>query len=137
MTSDRANQRQIEPELFGPLGERPLAETSPTNSADELFPGSAAFLKGRHVERRRTQWSSVRTLIDRLLGPEERVLYVAHAMQVPTILQSLSLGYMAYYYHQVLLVMTETRMFEILLNMRATAGRKRQACQRQNTGCYQ
>lgn len=121
MTSDRANQREIEPELFGPLGERPLAETSPTNPADELFPGSAAFLKGRHVERRRTQWSSVRTLIDRLLGPEERVLYVAHAMQVPTIMQSLSLGYMAYYYHQVLLVMTETRMFEILLNMRATA----------------
>ena len=121
MTSDRASQRVIEPELFGPLGERPLAETSPATSSDELFPGSAAFLKGRQVERRRSQWSSVRTLIDRLLRADERVLYVAHAMQVPTIVQSLSLGYMAYYYHQVLLVMTDSRMFEILLNMRATA----------------
>jgi hypothetical protein len=121
MMSDGVNQRKIEPELFGPLGERPLEETCPANSPNDLFPGSAAFLKGRHVERRRTQWSSVRTLIDRLLRPEERVLYVAHAMQVPTVMQSLSLGYMAYYYHQVLLVMTDSRMFEILLNMRATA----------------
>ncbi len=121
MMSDRPNQRKIEPELFGPLGERPLVETAPTNSPTDLFPGSAAFLKGRQVERRRGQWSSVRTLIDRLLRPEERVLYVAHAMQVPSVFQSLSLGYMAYYYHQVLLVMTDSRMFEILLNMRATA----------------
>ena len=121
MTSDRANQKKIEPELFGPLGERPLAETAPTSSSDDLFPGSGAFLKGRQVERRRSQWSSVRVLIDRLLRADERVLYVAHAMQVPNVVQSLSLGYMAYYYHQVLLVMTDSRMFEILLNMRATA----------------
>lgn len=113
--------RKIEPEFLGQLGERPLAESAPEATPGDLFPGSSTFLKGRHRDRRRGQWFAVRQLIDRLLSPDEHVLYVAHAMQVPTIFQAMSLGYMSYYYHQVLLVITDRRVFEILLNMRATA----------------
>src|SRR5207245_4895592 len=45
------------------------------------------------------------------------VLYVAQAVQLPPGLQALGLGHLSYAYHQVLLVFTESRLIEILLNV--------------------
>jgi hypothetical protein len=43
---------------------------------------------------------------------------VTHAMQVPPALHALALGAMALPYHQVVLVLTETRLIEVLLTVR-------------------
>jgi len=110
--------RKIEPEYLGPLTDRPLAETTTPASPSELFAGMSAFLAARHQRRRQEQWNAVTPLVDRLLRPEEHILYVSHAMQVPPPLHYLSLGYMALTYHQVMLVLTDTRLIEVLIGVR-------------------
>ena len=91
MTSTSRDYK-IEPELLGPLHDRPLAETAPRDGPDELFPGASTFLSARQQRRRREQWNIVRPLAQRLLQPEEHLLYVAHAMQIPPALHFLALG---------------------------------------------
>jgi len=114
---------KIEPEFLGPLQDRPLAETAPRGGADELFPGASTFLSARHQRRRREQWHLVRPLAQKILRPDEHLLYVAHAMQIPPALHSFALGAMALPYHQVMLVFTESRLIEIMLGVRGkTAG---------------
>ncbi len=117
--------RRIEPDHLGPLTDRPLADLAAagTAAADELFPGASRFLSKKHQARRRAQWDAARPLAERLLRPDEHILYVAHAMQVPPILHSMALGAMTPTYHQVMLVFTESRIIEVLLTVRAkTAG---------------
>ncbi len=110
---------KIEPELFGPLGDRPLAESGGKSSPDDLFPGASKFLNGRQQRARRAQWNAVRPMVRRLLQPGEHVVYLAFAQQVPPMLHSVGLGHLVYAYHQVLLVITDQRIIEALLNVRA------------------
>ncbi|MGH9868865.1 MAG: hypothetical protein ACREAA_11960 [Candidatus Polarisedimenticolia bacterium] len=113
--------RRIEPEFLGPLGERPLADGSGPAGPDEIFPGASAFLSRRQQQRRRAQWDLVRPLAGKLLEPAEHVVYVAHGVQVPPILHTLSMGAIALAYHQVILVFTDKRIIEVLLGFQ---GRK-------------
>jgi hypothetical protein len=106
----------IEPEHLGRLADRPLAETAPRSSPGDLFPGISAFLNDRWQKRRRQQWEAATPRVARLLVPGEHVLYVASGQQVLTGLQALSLGWMTTLYCHVLLVFTETRLIEVLMN---------------------
>jgi hypothetical protein len=117
--------RRIEPEHFGPLTDRPLADHAAAGAAaaDELFPGASRHLGRRHQDRRRAQWDAARPLAERLLRSDEHILYVTHAMQVPPVLHSMALGAMTPSYHQVVLIFTESRIIEVLLGVRGkTAG---------------
>jgi hypothetical protein len=114
---------KIEPEYLGPLADRPLAEKARSGGPADLFPGSSAFLSQREQRRRREQWNAARPLARRLLKPEEHVLYVARAIQVPPVLHAMALGALALSYHQVVLVFTDRRIIEVLLGVRGkTAG---------------
>jgi hypothetical protein len=119
MEPSRAADHKIEPEFLGPLGDRPLAELAGKSSPDELFPGASKFLNGRQQRKRRVQWNAVRPMVRRLLKPDEHILHVAYAMQVPPFLHTIGLGHFAYIYHQVMLVVTDQRIIETLLNFRA------------------
>jgi hypothetical protein len=109
---------KIEPEFLGPFGDRPLAETARTGGPGDLFPGASTFLSARQQKQRREQWNAARTLAGRILRPDEHILYVAGAVQVPPALHALALGAFAMSYHQVVLVFTETRLIEVLLTVR-------------------
>jgi len=113
-----ARDHKIEPEYLGPLADRPLAETAKSGSPSDLFPGASAFLSPRVQRGRLEQWKAALPLAGRLLRQDEHVLYVAHGMEVPPLLTCVALGYMAMTYHQVLIVLTETRLIEVLLSVR-------------------
>jgi hypothetical protein len=115
------SDHKIEPEFLGPLGDRPLAEITGTVTPGDLFPGASHFLGRRLQAKRREQWNAVRPIVANLLRPEERILYVSFATQIPPALHTVGLGYMALLYHQVLLVFSDQRVIEILLNPRASA----------------
>jgi hypothetical protein len=118
LTAGKPSDHRIEPEFLGPLGERPLAESARESRPDDLFPGASTFLSLRHQRRRRDQWNAARSLARRVLKADEHVLYVTHAMQIPPVFHSMALGAMALPYHQVLLVLTPTRVIEILMGVR-------------------
>ena len=109
---------KIEPEFLGPLKDRPLAEGARAGAPDVLFPGASAFLNSRHQNRRLEQWSIAAPLARKLLQPDERVLHVAPAMQNPPALTFIAMGVMAVPYHQVMLVLTDRRIIEVLLEVR-------------------
>ncbi|HET8947521.1 MAG TPA: hypothetical protein VFQ07_11115, partial [Candidatus Polarisedimenticolia bacterium] len=116
----RAGQdHRIEPEYLGPLGDRPLAEMAGKSSPDDLFPGASKFLSARVQRKRREQWNAVRPMVKRLLQADEHVLHVAYAQQVPGLLDQVGFGHFVYAYHQVILVITDQRIIEALLNVRA------------------
>jgi len=112
------SNRRIEPEAIGPLAERPLIETAKKSSPDDLFPGASRFLNIRVQRRRRDLMAAAAAPLDRLLQPDEKILYVAQAMQMPPVMHLLALGRLAQVYHQVLLVLTDRRLIEILLTPR-------------------
>jgi hypothetical protein len=118
MITQGPRDHKIEPEHLGPLTDRPLAETAKSGTPGDIFPGASAFLSGRQQKQRREQWNAARTLARRLLGPEEHILYVAAGMQVPPVFHMLALGAMALPYHQVMLVFTDTRLIEVLMEVR-------------------
>lgn len=119
MTNAPQGDYRIEPEYLGPLGDRPLAETATSADPEDLFPGAAAFLGRRQQRRRREQWAAARPLVKRLLRPDEHVLHVAHGMQMPPVFDMLALGpVFAQVYHQVVLVVTDTRLIEVMMDMR-------------------
>lgn len=120
MEPSSAADHRIEPEFLGPLGDRPLAEQAGKSSPDDLFPGASKFLNDRQQRKRRQQWNAVRPMVRRLLQPGEHVLHVAYAQQVPPIFHVVGLGHFAYAYHQVLLVITDQRIVEALLDFRAS-----------------
>src|SRR5262245_46922739 len=107
--------RKIEPEYLGPLTDRPLEQSAKPGDSSDLFVGASAFLAPRHQRKRLEQIKTVTPLVDRLLKPEEHILYVSHAMQVPPLLHYFSMGAMALTYHQVVLVLTDTRLIEVLI----------------------
>ena len=83
MLTARPCHHKIEPEHLGPLGDRSLAESAKARNPDDLFDGASTFLSARHQRRRREQWNAAMPLAERVLKPEEHVLYVAHGMQMP------------------------------------------------------
>jgi hypothetical protein len=120
MEARSAGDYKIEPEFLGPLGDRPLVEQAGKSSPDDLFPGASKFLSGRQQRKRREQWNAVRPMVKRLLQPGEHILHVVYATQVPPILHSVGLGHFVLAYHQVVLVVTDQRIVEALLNFRAS-----------------
>jgi len=120
MEARSAGDYKIEPEFLGPLGDRPLAEQAGKSSPDDLFPGASKFLSGRQQRKRREQWTAVRPMVRRLLKPDEHILHVVYAQQVPPLMHSIGLGHLVYAYHQVILVVTDQRIIEALLNVRAS-----------------
>jgi hypothetical protein len=118
MNTQGLRDHKIEPEHLGPLADRPLAETAKSGGPGDLFPGASAFLSARQQTRRREQWNVARTMARRLLKPEEHILYVAHGMEVAPVLHMMAMGALAMAYHQVVLVFTDTRLIEVMLDMR-------------------
>ena len=118
MVSSPNRELKIEPEFLGPLADRPLDAAARSADQHELFPGASVFLAGRHQRRRAAQWTAIRPRVERMLRPEEHILYVAHGMQVPPALHFLALGAMALPYHQVMLIVTDMRLIEVLLGVR-------------------
>ncbi len=110
--------RRIEPEAIGPIADRPLIETAKRSSPDDLFPGASRFLSARVQRHRRNLWTAAAPILDRLLQPDEKILYAAQGGQVPPIHHLLALGRLAQVYHQVLLVFTDRRLIEVLLTPR-------------------
>ena len=119
MEKSAGQDHRIEPEFLGPLGDRPLVEQAGKSSPDDLFPGASKFLSARVQRKRREQWNAVRPMVKRLLQADEHVLHVAYAQQVPGGLDHVGLGHFVYAYHQVILVITDQRIIEALLNFRA------------------
>ncbi|HYV85798.1 MAG TPA: hypothetical protein VFB49_07815 [Patescibacteria group bacterium] len=119
MEPNSAADHRIEPEFLGPLGDRPLAESAGRSTPGDLFPGAAKFLSQRQQAKRREQWNAVRPMVKRLLTAGEHVLHVAYAQQVPPFMHCIGLGHFVYAYHQVVLVVTDQRIIEVLLNFRA------------------
>jgi hypothetical protein len=119
MEARSAGDYKIEPECLGPLGDRPLVEQAGKSSPDDLFPGASKFLSGRQQKKRREQWNAVRPMVKRLLLPGEHILHVVYATQIPPFLHSVGLGHFVMSYHQVVLVVTDQRIVEALLNFRA------------------
>lgn len=119
MEPRRPSDYKIEPEFLGPLGDRPLVELAGRSGPADLFPGASMFLNDRQQAARRKRWDAVRGLVGKLLAPDEHILHVAFAMQNPPALDGVGLGYLVYSYHQVLLVFTDRRIIETLLNFRA------------------
>ena len=109
---------KIEPEFLGPLKDRPLADGVPAGAQDVLFPGATAFLNSRNQNRRLQQWNIAAPLARKLLQPDEHILHVAPAMQNPPALHFATMGVMAFPYHQVMLVLTDRRIIEVLLEVR-------------------
>jgi hypothetical protein len=95
-----------------------LAETAKSGGPSDLFPGASQFLNARQQRRRQEQWNTAKPMARLLLRPDEHLLYVAHGMQVPPVLHSLALGAMALTYHQVILLVTDSRLIEIMLSVR-------------------
>src|SRR5947209_1667383 len=120
MEPSSAGDYKIEPEFLGPLGDRPLVEQAGKSSPDDLFPGASKFLSGRQQRKRREQWNAVRPMVKRLLQPGEHILHVVYATQIPPFLLSVGLGHFVMAYHQVVLVVTDQRIVEALLNFRAS-----------------
>src|SRR5215813_3039139 len=118
MQTPGAGDHKIEPEFLGPLGDRPLVETAGKSSPDDLFPGASKFLSARVQRKRREQWNAVRPMVKRLLQPGEHILHVTYAQQVPGLVDHVGLGHFVYAYHQVMLVITDQRIIEALLNYR-------------------
>ncbi len=118
MASGGALPLRMDPEALGPLGDRPLVESAPQSSPDDLFPGASAFLSRRQQEKTRRLSQAVAPRVQGLLEDGETILFASHAMQVAPILHMMSLGYLARAYHQVMLVFTSARLIEILLDFR-------------------
>ena len=116
--------RRMEPELFGPLGTTPAILTG----VPDLFPGEEKFLSKSQRKKRVALWGTVSPIVAKLLASDERVLYAAPAMQRPTSSQVIGLGYYAQWFHQVLLVFTDKRLVEILLDVRGTKPETRIRC---------
>lgn len=119
MNMPPATHRRMNPEALGPLGDRPLA--SRPAGAGELFPGATTFLAARHQKKRLLQWAAVRPIVEKMLRPDEQLLYVAHAMQMPPTFDALALGAYALPFHQVVLALTDSRMIEVMLDLRGRA----------------
>ncbi len=114
------SDHKIEPEYLGPLGDRPMESPPGRTGSADLFPGASKFLSARQQAKRRRQWNAVRPMVRRLLRPEEHILYVAFAMQVPPALHHVGFGHLIYLYHQVVLVITDQRVIEAMLNFQAS-----------------
>ena len=118
MEARSAGDYKIEPEFLGPLGDRPLIEQAGKSSPDDLFPGASKFLNAGQQRKRRELWNAVRPMVKRLLQPDEHILHVVYAQQVPPFTHMIGMGHFVYAYHQVLLVLTDQRIIETLLNFR-------------------
>src|SRR5262245_33675115 len=121
MQSSNAGDHRIEPEFLGPLGDRPLAEMAGKSSPGDLFPGASKYLSQRQQTKRRAQWNAVRPMVKRMLQPGEHVLHVAYAQGIPPFMDHVGFGHFVYAYHQVVLVITDQRIIEALLNFRGNA----------------
>lgn len=118
MNTETPRPRRMNPEALGPLADRPLSETPGKPGVPEIFPGATKFLAARHQKKRQEQWNAVRPIVERMLKPEEQLLFVAHAMQVPPTFDALALGAMALPFHQVVLALTDSRIVEVMLDLR-------------------
>jgi len=110
---------RIEPEFLGPLGERPLAESAGRSTPGDLFPGASKFLSARQQTKRHEQWNAVRPMVE--ASPERRTstfcMSPTRSRSRPSCTASASP--FVYAYHQVILVVTDQRIIEALLNFRA------------------
>jgi len=112
---DPAPPRPIDPALLGPLEEG--SPPPPGDATHELFPGDRRYL-GRAARRaRRILWSKLAGTVNRVLPPDERVLYVAQVMRSLRIGQFIAFGWLAYSYNRVALVLTDRRLLEIVLDV--------------------
>jgi hypothetical protein len=111
--SDSTPTRPIDPEALGRLEEgAPPPQTGP----HDLFPGDSRYLGTRARRQRLRLWRAIAPVVDAVLKPEEKVLYVASAMRRITSSQWLGLGGLSYSYNQTALVFTDARLLVVGLD---------------------
>jgi hypothetical protein len=104
-----ATPRRLEPQALGPLEGLNL----PEGGAGELFAGDEALLGARQRNKFVELWRTAAPVVNRLLQPQERILYACRGVEKPAALIAISMGAISYNYHHRLLVLTETRLLEI------------------------
>jgi hypothetical protein len=112
-----ATPRRLEPQALGPLEGLNLPEGGP----GELFAGDEKLLNARQRRAFLELWQAAAPTVNRLLQPQERVLYACRGVEKPKTLIAMSMGAMAINYHHRLLVLTDNRLLELETNAR---GRK-------------
>ncbi len=103
---------KLDPHLLGPLDGKTVLQTKRV----ELFVGEEEYLSEKQRRQRLELREKVRKLAELVLQKDESVLYLAPAMQVPSLLHQIGVGALVYTYHRVALLFTNQRLLEILLS---------------------
>ncbi len=103
-----------EPGFLGPLDQ----EFAPITGSVRFFAGEERFLSPRKLEARERLWHAIRPVLDRVLEPDEKVLYVAPVVHNPKTIDLLGFGMWYVLFFKAALVLTDRRAVEILLKKR-------------------
>jgi hypothetical protein len=106
-----ATARKVEPFLYGPIG-NVIAAPDP---GAPLFGGADKLLSRRAQRMRRELLDAAAPFLDRTLGPEEKVIYVAVGARSDkeTAVFHVTMGHFAAMMKQVVLVFTTVRIIEL------------------------
>lgn len=100
-----------EPHILGPLSATEPVVTGPAH----LFQGEEDVLSKRKLRNRIRLWEHLAETVEKVLDEEERVLYLAPAVEIAPFLERITLGWLWSRYFYVALVFTDRRLIEILL----------------------
>jgi hypothetical protein len=103
--------QRLNPAFFGPLDD----EFAPVTGSVRFFAGEERFLSPRKLDARDRLWNAIRPVLDRVLEPDETVLYAAPVVHNPRTLDLLGFGMWYVIFFKAALVLTDRRAVEILL----------------------
>lgn len=112
--SPKKATKPIEPAHLGPL----TKDAPSFGPAPVLFPGERRWLGKSRIRRRAALWNQVAPVLEPVLTGDEHVLYVAEGVEKVSFLRAMTMGALIYAYHRVVLVLTDRRLIEVLLDMR-------------------
>jgi len=108
---DSQDGHRLNPAFLGPLDD----EYVPVTGEVRLFAGEENYLKPRKLDARERLWETIRPVLDRVLEPDETVLYAAPVIHNPKTLEILGFGMWYVYFFKAALVLTDRRAVEILM----------------------
>lgn len=103
--------QRLNPAFLGPLDE----EFAPLTGSTRMFPGEESYLSPRKLKARERLWDSIRPVLERVLEPDENVLYAAPVVHNPKTLEILGFGMWYVYFFKAALVLTDRRAVEVLM----------------------
>jgi hypothetical protein len=108
----------INSSFLGPLDD----DLTPVTGPVKVFPGEEKFLSPRKLDARLTLCDAIQPRLERVLDPDETVLYVLPAFHQPRLLELLGLGMWWSYFFRAALVFTDRRLVEVLMRDGRHAG---------------